>query len=199
MRTSARVLAIAALFALPAGASAMGHGKGKPQPIPCPADVAAAVAAQCPCPGTTQPDLSVAPWKNHGQYVRCVVHFRNTLRKSGCLTAAERQTTARCAARSTCGKDTVLCCTYDLGTCSDLMPGDGIKAGVCSNDPTVACDVSADCTKSTSRIEQDATACMAAGGIVVAGGGSVCAPCPPPPSPTTTTTTLVSSTTTTTL
>jgi len=188
MRSATRLFALLTIVALPGGVRAMGHGHGKPQPIPCPADVAAAIATQCPCSSAG----------NHGQYVKCVVHFRNALRKSGCLTAAERQTIARCAARSTCGKDKVLCCHYDLGTCSDSTPGDMVATGTCSNDPTVTCDVSADCTKSSARIAPDATACMADGGVVVDGGGSVCAPCPPPPTTTTTTTTLAAPTTTTT-
>ncbi len=182
MRTFSRLLVLVAVAALPVTVPAMGHTKGKPQPIPCPSDVAAAVAAQCPC-------QAVTAWKNHGQYVRCVVHFRNVLRKSGCLTADARRTLGRCAARSTCGKDTVLCCHYDLGTCSDTTPGDGIKQGVCSNDASLACDTAADCTTSTSRIAHDATTCTADGGVVVIGGGSVCDPCPPPTTTTTTSTT----------
>ena len=197
MRSATRVFTVLTMLALPVGLQAMGHGHGKPQPVPCPTDVGAALATHCPCAGTVQPDMSVVPWRNHGQFMKCVVHFRNALRKSGCLTPAERETIASCAARSTCGKATVLCCHYVLGTCSDPMPGDGIKAGTCSNDPTVACDVSADCTMSTARIAHDATACMADGGVVVDGGGSVCTPCPPPPS--TTTTTVAAPTTTTTL
>jgi hypothetical protein len=70
------------------------------------------------------------------------------------------------------------------------MPGDMVKAGTCSNQPTVACDVSTDCTTSTSGIVADATTCSADGGVVVDGGGSLCSPCPPPPTTTTTTTTL---------
>ncbi len=178
-----RPFVLALLLTLPAAASAMGHGNGggKPQPIPCPADIAAALAATCPCAGSPQPDQSVAPWKNHGQYQRCVVHFRNALRKSGCFTDdSVRRSIARCAAHSTCGKDTVLCCTYDLGTCNDPTPGNGLKEGVCSNDATVACDVAADCTKSDAQIVHDTAACAANHGVVVVGGGSVCSPCPPP-------------------
>jgi hypothetical protein len=171
------------MLALPIAARAMGHGHGKPQPIPCPADVATAIATQCPCDAA----------RNHGQFVKCVVHFRNSLRKSGCLTDVERHTIARCAARSTCGKSSVLCCHYDSGTCNDPMPGDGIKAGACSNDTSVTCDVSSDCTTSTASLRSDAGTCMADGGVVVDGGGSVCDPCPPPP----TTTTSTSTTTTT--
>jgi hypothetical protein len=173
MRHATRLLALVGALALPTTIVA----KGKPQPMTCPPDVAAAVAAACPCAG----------WKNHGQYVRCVVHMRNALRKGGCLTDDVRKSMARCAARSTCGKDTVLCCHYVLGTCSDPMPGDLVKAGVCSNDATLGCDTAADCTTSSSRVAHDATACMADGGVVVEGGGSVCTPCPPPPTTTTTT------------
>src|SRR5438128_1587752 len=92
----------------------------------CPADVGAALAAACPCSNV----------KNHGQYVSCVVRFRNGLRKQKCLTAETQRTIARCAARSTCGKPTaVLCCTVTgTGTCNgDPMPNDGTKAGTCSN------------------------------------------------------------------
>ena len=195
MRSATRLFAVLTMLVLPMTVAAMGHGHGKPGPIPCPTDVAAALAAQCPCGGTVNSDQSVTPWRNHGQFVKCVVHFRNALRKSGCLTDTDRRTIASCAARSTCGKETVLCCHYVVGTCSDPMPGDGVKAGVCSNDATLACDTAADCTMSTARIASDATACMADGGVVVDGGGSVCTPCPT----TTTTTTTLASTTTTTL
>ena len=187
MPMSIRLLTIMLVLGVSIGADAMGHGKGKPQPVQCPSDVAAALAAACPCAGTTQSDASVSAWRNHGQYVKCMVQFRNTLRKSGCLTSDEKRTIARCAARSTCGKDTVLCCHYELGTCNDPMPGDMVAAGTCSNHPTVACDVSTDCTTSTSRIVSDAAKCAADGDAVVDGGGSVCTPCPPLPSTTTTT------------
>ena len=101
-----------ALLAMPVGVCAM--GKGHPDPGSCPADVGAALAERCPCDGQ----------KNHGQYVSCVVHFRNGLRKAGCLTAEDRRTIARCAARSTCGKpDAVLCCTSVTGLPSPNLTG----------------------------------------------------------------------------
>lgn len=167
---------------------ARGWPKGKPAPITCPTDVAATLADMCPCDGKTLPTGAVQPWRNHGQYVSCVVRFRNALRKAGCLSDDERRTVARCAARSTCGKDAVLCCHYVLGTCSDAMPGDSVAAGTCRNQSTLACDVDDDCTKSSSSIVGDTMACAAAGGVVVDGGGSVCVPCPPLPTTTTTTT-----------
>jgi hypothetical protein len=63
-----------------------------------------------------------------------------------------------------------------------------VAAGTCSNQSTVACDISDDCTTSTSGIVRDATVCATDGGVVVEGGGSVCTPCPPLPTTTTTTT-----------
>jgi len=82
--------------------------KGPPPPTTCPPDVVAAVDAACPCAGN---------WKNHGAYVSCVAHERNTLRKARCLTAGvPKKSVVRCAARSTCGKpDAVVCCPTQPG------------------------------------------------------------------------------------
>ena len=173
MRAVASFLMIVGALALCSSAEA----KGRPGPITCPApaNVAAAIASTCPCTGTASPDGSVKAWRNHGKYVSCVVRYRNALRKAGCFTDDSiRRTLARCSARSTCGKAKVLCCHYDLGTCNDPMPGDTTPAGTCSNDSTVACDVSADCTRSTARLAHDADGCTTDGGVVVLGGGSVC-------------------------
>jgi len=152
-------------------------GRAEAQPADeCPAGVAAAVAAACPCDA----DGSGHAWRNHGKYVSCVVRFRNALRKQGCLDAAAKRTIARCAARSTCGKEgAVLCCTYDTsGTCDDAADG------VCSNDGTRACDVDTDCvTVGDPKVKRNAEQCTTRGGTVV-GTGSVCAGCPAlPPSP----------------
>lgn len=148
----------------------------------CPTDPAATLAAACPCDG----DGHGQPWRNHGKYVSCVVRLRNDLRRAGCLTAETQRTIARCAARSTCGKDgAVLCCVYDTsGTCNDPTPGDGSSAGLCSNDATRACDTSVDCITATGpTVSRQATTCTDRGGTVV-GGGSVCSVCPlPPPAP----------------
>ena len=176
MRSAAHALLLAICLAAPNLAAAK-----RPEPVECPADVVAAMAAACPCDGAPQPDTTVVPWRNHGQYVRCVVHLRNAYRKAGCLDDTLKRTLARCAARSTCGKDSaVLCCTYDLGTCSDVTPGDAVAAGACSNDAAVVCDVAADCTKSHSSLARDGAACLEKGGVDV-GSGSVCTACPPPP------------------
>lgn len=120
-----------------------------PEPGPCPTDAAVALIEACPCDGKVLANGSVQPWRNHGQYVSCVVRLRNQLRKAGCLSDEMRRTVARCAARSTCGKTSVVrCCVSDTGTCNDPTPGDAMPAGVCSNDAARPCDVDADCTGS---------------------------------------------------
>ena len=171
-----RFVAVGA-FALALAMPLPAWAKGKPAPITCPTDVAVALAETCPCDGKMLPTGEVQPWKNHGQYVSCMVRFRNALRKAGCLTQDEKRTIARCAARSTCGKgDRFLCCTSELGTCmGDPVPGDLTAAGTCSNDALVACDLDADCTKVSAAVTKDAAACTAAGGVV--GTGSVCSGC----------------------
>jgi hypothetical protein len=119
----------------------------------------------------------VQPWKNHGQFVSCTVRFRNDLRKAGCLSADQKRTIARCAAKSSCGKtDTALCCMANVGTCmGDPMPGDTLAVGTCSNDALVVCDVDVDCTKLTGTLTKDPAGCEAAGGTV--GTGSICSGC----------------------
>lgn len=168
------------LFAL--GAILLTAGSAAAQGNECPEDVGAALGAACSCDA----DGNGKAWKNHGQYVSCVVRFRNDLRKQGCLDAQSQRTIARCAARSTCGKEgAVLCCVYDTsGTCDDAAPGDGTAAGVCSNDAEIACDTDADCiTVGDPKLKRSADVCTDHGGTVV-GGGSVCAGCPAlPPAP----------------
>ena len=177
-----RVLLLCTMLALPASASAKDHGK--PDRGSCPDDVAAAVAAQCPCESQ----------RNHGQYVSCVAHYGNTLRKAGCrMESALRM--VRCAALSTCGRPAaVVCCASSTGTCDDPAPGDGDAAGACSNKPWVACDTDADCTRTRVRITRDAATCTAAGGVS-GGAGSMCSPCAALPTTTTTTTSSTTSTT----
>ena len=151
MRSATRLFALLTMLALPGALRAMGHGK--PQPIPCPTDVAAALATQCPCSSAT----------NHGQYLRCVVHFRNVLRKSKCLTGTERHTMASCAARSTCGKKA------DFVTCSECQPGTCTN-GFC-DDGTTACTSSATCPPVVTRCSIKSSAALCAG---VVGSGSCC-------------------------
>src|SRR5688572_22746112 len=99
------VIALLLAVASPAAAQTACPSDGS-----CPADVGACIAEACPC----EADAAGMPWRNHGQYVKCVVHLRNDLRKAGCIDADAKRTIASCAAKSTCGKEgAVLCCTYD--------------------------------------------------------------------------------------
>ncbi len=173
----------------------------------CPTDVGACLAESCPCAA----DHGAHTWKNHGQYVKCVVHLRNDLRKAGCLDKAAKTTIAKCAAKSTCGKEGfTLCCFYNV-TCSDTNQTDGIASGVCSTDGTTACNTALDCV-SCSDPTPDGTAagtcsndssipcdtandCITATGPKIShdsdncaarggtdiGGGSVCGGCPAVP------------------
>src|SRR5262245_568200 len=146
------------------------------QAAECPTDVEAAIGAACPCAD----DGHGQPWPNHGQYVSCVVRFRNDLRRDGCLNAQTQRTIARCAARSTCGKEgAVLCCTYDTsGTCD-------LTTGTCTNDATLACLTNTDCITVIKgpKVKRHDINCTEHGGTIV-GTGSVCAGCPlPPPAP----------------
>lgn len=176
----------------------------------CPTDVGACLAESCPCaaPGNGNGN---AGWKNHGQYVKCVVHLRNDLRKAGCLDKAAKTTIAKCAAKSTCGKEGfTLCCFYNV-TCSDTNQTDGIASGVCSTDGATACNTALDCVSCSdatpngtaegtcsndSSVACDtASDCITATGPKIAhdsgncadrggtdiGGGSVCGGCPAVP------------------
>ena len=55
------------------GGNGMGGGSGDCDPTMVDA-LRAAVDASCPCAGTDDGSGGVAPWKNHGKYVRCVAH-----------------------------------------------------------------------------------------------------------------------------
>jgi hypothetical protein len=169
------------VFALCAVLVPSTSGAGRPEPMECPADVAAAMVAECPCEGVAGGEGEVPAWRNHGQYVRCVAHHTNDLRKADCLTPEVKRDLKRCAARSTCGKEgRVLCCFTMLDTCSgDLVPGDALAEGTCTADAEVLCDTDADCTKTKARIANGEEACTAEGGVA-AGAGSVCAACETP-------------------
>lgn len=158
MKTTIGLLALAVCLTLPGAIRAQSE---------CPEDPGAVVAAACPC---NQP--------NHGKYVSCVVHQRNDLRRAGCLDRAANRQIARCAARSTCGKEgRVVCCfVTSTGECSDTLPGNGTAEGVCSNDPERACDTAAQCTIYRGRVKRSEQACLDRGGQS-AGEGSVCTAC----------------------
>lgn len=58
------------------------------------------VANACNCEGSAP----TMPWKNHGEYVNCVVQARNSQVNIGLLTEAEGSALVSAAAQSSCGK-----------------------------------------------------------------------------------------------
>lgn len=135
MRSSSKILATLAgvcLFATVAHATKPPSPGGGP-PACDPAAVAAAnasIAETCPCDGQTDDAGNVVPWKNHGQYVRCVAHATKDAVKAsdGALSRRCLKESVRCAARSTCGrKEGVVNCT--TGTSCSFRP----SAAQCSD------------------------------------------------------------------
>lgn len=148
----------------------------RPEPMPCPTDMDAAMAAACPCAGPGQGSESAMSWKNHGQYVRCMVKLRNALRRSGCLTDETRRTVASCAAQSSCGRRNAdpTCCVATPDTCAnDPDPNDGLAGGTCTGSPTMACNSDVDCPMMVSE-----QSCSLGAGTPAA--GTVCNPCVTP-------------------
>lgn len=97
MQMLSRLVGAILLLAVSAGMATAGK---KLENVGCPDDLAAALSTQCPCDAAS----------NHGQYVRCVVHYANTLRRAHCPTRSLRAVVG-CAWRSTCGRpDAVVCC-----------------------------------------------------------------------------------------
>jgi hypothetical protein len=142
----------------------------------CPEDPEAFIAAACPCEG---PGNGNGSWKNHGQHQKCVVQLRNELRRDGCLTAETQRMIARCAARSTCGKEGAVICCHITGTGTCIGATD-TTPGTCSNDAEISCVTDADCTTlSTPKVKRAAENCTERGGFV-SGTGSVCAGCAAP-------------------
>ncbi len=144
-----------------------GHGGG----IACdPASVTtvlADVGSACPCDGLDDGAGGVVPWRNHGQYVRCVAHaLRDATRaaamKRRCVTGV-----VPCAAWSTCGRTNAVTCVV---TTPDQCVG-----GVCGNDASKSCTTDADCSTQTCAVTT-ADRCTQAGGS--AGSGSCCTASP---------------------
>ena len=143
------------------------HGGGAVCDSAAVAVLDAAVEAACPCDGLPDGLGGTTPWRNHGQYVRCVAHAtRDQLRSVGLKRRCVKGMVP-CAARSTCGKsDSVACVVTSTDTC---------VSGACSNDSEMACMTDADCTTSSCRVTS-AARCTALGGV--AGSGSCCTASP---------------------
>lgn len=146
------------LFAFPASQTAAQNE------IDCDAarcDFQTAINTRCPC--------ETAP--NHGKHVSCVARYVKQLAREGKIPTRCEGKIKRCAARSTCGKDGFVTCTFnELGTCSN---------GVCDAPVDQPCTANADCViKSRCRPKSSAEHCTALGGSV--GTGTCCASCSAP-------------------
>lgn len=128
-----------------------------------------AIAAACPCDGKVNGAGEVTAWKNHGGYVSCVARERNRQAKALGLSKSCVRKAARCAARSTCGKREGFVVCRQLDTCSDALPGDGVAAGTCTDDTTVACDTVADCPVLSCSVKPAAETCTDQGGVAATG------------------------------
>jgi len=113
-----------------------------------------AIDADCPCAGQSGDNGGTVPWKNHGQYVRCVTKAK----KAQALTVARQclKDVVPCAANSTCGKssDDVACVTTTSGTCQN---------GFC-DDATTTCGGDSDCPVVASCAAMSPDECTSAGG-----------------------------------
>ena len=109
--------------------------------------------------------------KNHGQYVRCVVGKVREAVRSGELDVNCKGKAARCAARSTCGKNGfVTCVTCEPGTCTDGLCDDGVTA----------CSATVPCPRVVTHCSTKSETSHCLTGIT--GTGSCCsATCPPAP------------------
>jgi deazaflavin-dependent oxidoreductase (nitroreductase family) len=147
-----------------AGGPHVGGGACDPAAL---AAVDAALAAACPCAGLDDGAGATTPWRNHGQYVRCVAHAVHDAARGAGLKRRCVRDLVPCAARSTCGKDGAVTCIVPLaGTC---------VGGTCSNAPEVPCTLDAECVTTACSVTT-ADSCTASGGA--AATGSCCTASP---------------------
>jgi hypothetical protein len=142
-----------------------GHGHGACDGVAA-STIGAFVDVTCPCDGVDD-GTGIVPWKNHGQYVRCVSHaVRDAARAAGVKRRCVKNLVP-CAARSSCGKrNAVTCLVATTGTCTN---------GACSNDDDLACATDADCAVTACGVTS-AARCDELGGT--AGSGSCCTASP---------------------
>jgi hypothetical protein len=116
-----------------------------------------AIDTDCPCAGLSDGNGGTVPWKNHGQYVRCVTKAKKTEALNAGVARQCLKDVVPCAANSTCGKsnDDVACATNSVGTCQ----GDG----TCENDPGKICAADIDCSVSSCAV-MSPDECTSAGG-----------------------------------
>jgi hypothetical protein len=132
------------------------------------ADAKAAIGIDCPCGGKTNDSGAPVPWKNHGQYMKCVTHARKSEAKNSGVALRCLKDVVPCAANSSCGKSTVVACEETtLATCENIDPN--TLTGTCANDPAKPCTSDTDCLQSSCFIADSADDCTASSGTVTIG------------------------------
>jgi hypothetical protein len=121
-------------------------------------EVKAAIDAACPCDGL---ENGTVPWKNHGQYVKCVTRARKVEAKNAELAPQCLKGVVPCAANSTCGrKSGAVACQVTTGTC---------LSGTCDNDPEKSCTDDSECAQSSCFVADSAEECAESLGTATTG------------------------------
>ena len=124
-----------------------------------------AVEAACPCDGQVDPATgTVVPWKNHGQYVKCVTKARKVQGRANGLAKQCLNAVMPCAATSACGKSGAVACVVTIGTCLDTN-GD-LTPDSCDTDSSPCVD-DAGCSQSQCQVADSSADCAALGGTAV--------------------------------
>jgi hypothetical protein len=132
------------------------------------ASAKAAIDLDCPCAGLPDGNGGTVPWKNHGQYVRCVTKARKTEALNAGVARQCLKGVVPCAANSTCGKSSAVACVTTSGTClNDPTPGDTVAEGTCDNDPTKACDTDQDCSVASCAVMSPDECTLAVGSAAI--------------------------------
>jgi hypothetical protein len=114
-----------------------------------------AIDTDCPCAGLSDDNGGTVPWRNHGQYVRCVTKAKKTEALNAGVARQCLKGVVPCAANSTCGKSSDVACVTTSGACQ--------IDGTCDNDPTKACATEADCSVASCAV-MSPDECALAGG-----------------------------------
>ena len=131
------------------------------------ANAKAAIAVDCPCGGKTDVSGATVAWKNHGQYMKCIVHARKSEAKANHVAPQCLKDVVPCAANSSCGKSSAVACQTTTGTCLNIDPNS--LTGSCDNDSAKSCTSDADCSQSSCFIADSADECAASSGTVTSG------------------------------
>ena len=168
MRKSALLTAFS-VVALLSTASIAGAAPKKTCDEAAVASAKAAIDETCPCAGPLDSSGGTVPWKNHGQYMKCIAKARKAEARAAHMKLNCLNSVIPCAAGSTCGKSDAVACINTTGACvGDPDSGDGTAEGACENDPTKLCNTDADCSVATCSVMSPED-CTASGGSAATG------------------------------